>query len=147
MENMKQIENFRTALWKRLAFAAVYFIAIIATAVIALVIDTDSIEVSYSLGFGTGIATIMIFFLIKYIAALKNEEKLKKLMIEENDERTAYIDSKAGSKAINAVIMLLALAMLISNFFDKTVFFTLLAATLATALTKMVIGFYYSRKI
>ena len=147
MENMKQIENFRTALWKRLAFDIVYFIAIIATTVVAIIIQTDSIEVSYALGFGTGIGAVMIFFLIKYIGALRNDDKLKKLMIEENDERTAFIDSKAGSKAINAVIMLLALAMLIANFFDKTVFFTLLAATLGTALTKMVIGVYYSRKI
>ncbi|NLW11382.1 MAG: hypothetical protein GX028_05125 [Clostridiaceae bacterium] len=88
----------------------------------------------------------MLFFLGKYIAALRNEEKLKKLLIEENDERTAYIESKAGSKAINATIMLLALAMLVANFFDKTVFFTLMAATLATAMTKIVICCYYKRK-
>lgn len=94
-----------------------------------------------------GIEIIMVFFLVRYAISLRSEKELKKLYIEENDERTLMIMQKSGAAGMTLCIIGFAIATIAAGFFDKTVFFVLLGATLFTAMIKGFIKIYYHRKL
>ncbi|MCM3129583.1 hypothetical protein ACFQ3J_07630 [Paenibacillus provencensis] len=70
------------------------------------------------------------FFLAKYIKASRNEAELKKLYIEENDERNAVILQSASSLSMVMIFVGLGIASMIAGFFNAVIFYTLLAALL-----------------
>ena len=131
------MENYRKKLRNRIIIAGIYCALVLALTIAA----------SFNLGFGVGIGAVMVSFMMKYRSALKREDKLKKLYIEEHDERQKHVDAQVGRTGINVLIMSFALAMLISHYFSRTIFFMLLAATLFTVAVKAVLGFYYNRKV
>lgn len=100
----------------------------------------------FDIGISLGIEIVMVYFVTKDIIALNNPEKLKKLYIEENDERTKFISSKVGSSSSNAVILMLLLAGIVAGYFNFTVFVTLIAAALASSLITVGLKIYYEHK-
>ena len=77
-------------------------------------------EISYSYvpfdfrlitGLGILLAGIGVGFLIRYRAALKDEQSRRRLTAEERDERTAMIRTRAGNKAyiVSAVLVYIGL--------------------------------------
>ena len=94
-----------------------------------------------------GVILVLVFFLAKYLGSLRNEEALKKLYIEENDERSIMIMQKTGAFGITICIIGLAFATVIAGFFNEIVFFTLLGATVFTAFVKGGFKLYYHRKL
>lgn len=88
----------------------------------------------------------MVYNMGKISAALKDEEKLKKLYITENDERHQYISAKIGGIGINIVIGCLTLGAVISGYFHEVVFFTLIATMLFAVIVKLVLTLVYSKK-
>lgn len=141
------MENYRKKVRKRIIFAGVYCAIVLILTAAAQIMHLDDSVTSFNLGFGFGIGAVVIFFMIRYRGALKSEDKLKKLYIEENDERQKHINSQVGHTGMNISIMSLALAMLVSNYFNRRVFFTLLAATLFIVAVKAVLSFYYNKKV
>ena len=102
---------------------------------------------NFIMGALVGIQAIIIGMIIKYSVALRNEETLKKLYIKENDERLKYIRTKVGGSGLKVVLAGLLLAMMVSGYFSKTVFFTLFAVELFVALVMLSLKLYYSNKI
>lgn len=141
------MENYRQKVRNRIIYAGVYCAIVLIMTAAAKIMNLDDSATSFNLGFGFGIGAVMIFFMIKYRGALRSEDKLKKLYIEENDERQKHVDAQVGRTGINISIMSLVLAMLISNYFNRTIFFTLLAATLFIVAVKVVLSFYYNKKV
>jgi len=146
------MEKFRKTLKNRVIFGGIYSVAVIA-AVAVFFCRPDLFEgrapdfaLGYNVGFFAGLEAVMAFLLVKYIAALINEEKLKALYVRENDERYRYIQSKIGGAGINIVLAGLAAGVVISGFIDFTVFVTLLCALLFTALVKLSLKLYYTKK-
>ncbi len=78
---------------------------------------------------------------------MRDEKALKILQIEECDERTIMIMQKTGAAGFNICIMSLAFATVIAGFVNQTVFFSLLGATLFTALVKFFFIIYYHKKL
>jgi len=141
------MEKFKQKIKKRLIFSGVYCAVILIMIFITVFGELNSLATSFALGFGVGIGAVVVIFMWKYLEALKSAERLKALYIEENDERQKHIDAKIGGVGINMSIMSIAIAMLISNYFDKTVFFTLLAVTLFIVAVKLVLKLYYNKKV
>jgi len=141
------MENYRKKLRNRIIIAGIYCALVLALTIAAKIAGLDDSATSFNLGFGVGIGAVMVSFMMKYRSALKREDKLKKLYIEEHDERQKHVDAQVGRTGINVLIMSFALAMLISHYFSRTIFFMLLAATLFTVAVKAVLGFYYNRKV
>lgn len=141
------MEKYKQKTQRRLIFSGIYCAIIIIMIFVTVFGEHDSIATSFALGFGVGIGAVVIFYMWKYAEALKSEERLKTLYIEENDERQKHIDAKIGSVGINISIMIIAFAMLISNYFDRTVFYTLLAVTLFIVAVKFVLKLYYNKKV
>lgn len=88
---------------------------------------TDMIR-GFQVGIFIGLQTIMILYIVKYRKALNNQDELRKIYIEENDERTKLIKDKIGGVGFNFSLGMIATATIISGFFNQVVFVTLCAA-------------------
>lgn len=141
------MEIFKQKLRNRLIFGGIYCAIILIFIAVVWNTGLNDSATSFTLGFGVGIEAVMIFFMVKCVKALKSEDKLKKLYIEENDERQKHLNAMVGGSGINISILFLALAMLISNYFNQTVFFTLLAVMFFVVLLKLTLKIYYNKKV
>ncbi len=140
------MEKFKQQLRRRIFNVGIYCGIVIILNILAIFFNLESLAAAFASGVCWGLGAVMMFYVIKYRAALKNEEKLKELFIEENDERQKLIDAKIGRTGIVISAMFLLLAMVISNFFNQTVFYTLLAAVMFIVLVQLVLKFYYNKK-
>lgn len=149
------MEDFRKQVQKTLnIYRAVLIAAIIVLAVLNIIEITalfgEESSNDLSNGFGTGacasIITLMIISVCRYSAALKNDEKLKKLYILETDERERLIYEKTNSASFRTVIILLGFAAMVASFFSKTIFYTIVAIIMVIAFVQAAFKFYYRRK-
>ena len=108
--------------------------------------DTNDLSNGFGTGMCASIITLMIINVCRYSAALKNDEKLKKLYILQTDERERLIYEKSNSSSFRAVIILLGLAAMVASFFSKTIFYTVVAIIIAIAFIQAAFRFYYRRK-
>ncbi len=101
-------------------------------------------------GFRAGALTAMIGLAaalsIRYAMALKNSEKLKKLYIEETDERAQMMFQKSGSTGMTFLIGFMLASGCVAGFFNMTVFYTLIALALFTSFVRAAFKLYYMRK-
>lgn len=100
-------------------------------------------------GFQLGIFSAMVgatvVRILVYNAALRNETKLRKLHIEETDERNQMIALKAGGFASLVELIVSVLATLVAGFFSNTVFFTLLGVVLFIVFLRLITKLVYQR--
>ena len=97
-------------------------------------------------GASFGILALMVFGLIRNIRALKDEKKLKKLYVAENDERQILIYTNALRSAMQVWLILGLVAVIITGYFNATVSVTLLIAVLTTSILCMLFKLYYTKK-
>ncbi len=97
-------------------------------------------------GASFGLCATMVFFLIRNILALKNEKKLKKLYIKENDERTVQICTLARNTAMQMMLWIGIAATVIAGYFSITVSITILACTFVSSVLGLLLMAYYSKK-
>lgn len=145
------MEQYRVKLKKRLAGSAFYILAMLLL-VFGIHFAGNKFgapdnAIGFSSGLLLGLLAVMIFFVIKYWAALRNEAKLRALYIEEQDERCKYIETRVGGIGINIIIGGLTLGVAVAVYFDPLVFFTLLAALLFSLLVKGALKLYFRNKI
>ncbi|MBU5312172.1 hypothetical protein KQI38_09050 [Tissierella carlieri] len=105
-----------------------------------------SFIVSFHAGVLCGLELLLMLDIFKNVRATRDEKALKKLYIEENDERTIMIMQKTGAMGITICIIGLGVGTIISGFFNEIVFFSLLGATLFTALVKGFFKIYFHYK-
>lgn len=149
------MENFRNVLKKRVSFGIGFNVL----AVIFIVLTgaygnmtsnindnmTDMIH-GFQVGIFLGLQIVMLKYICKYRKALKTEDELKKLYIEENDERTKLIEDKIGGVGFNFILGVIATATVISGFFHQLVFITLLGVLFFIVLVKGILKIYYRNK-
>lgn len=146
------MEKYRKKIKKRIRVLAAGLI-LCAAAIIAGNIIGGMIEGNVSdfmRGFQTGLigglGCIFVFSIISSALALNSEKRLKKMFIEETDERKMLIYQKSGSIGMNVVMIGLAAASAVAGYFDITAFITLLCATFFTSLVRAGLKIYYSFK-
>jgi len=81
-----------------------------------------------------------------YAKALTSEAALKKLYIQENDERRKLIQDKIGGLGFNCMLGILAVSTTAAAFFNITVSVTLAVVLAVTAFMKSGLKIYYNRK-
>jgi hypothetical protein len=141
------MEDFKRKLRSRITYGIAYGLLVLLVMCIAWITEIEDHATSFALGFSCGILLVVIAYILKCRSALKSEDKLRALYIEETDERQKHIGERVGATGINISIAVFSLAMLISNYYSPIVFFTLLAVTLFIVLLKSMLILYYAKRI
>lgn len=97
-------------------------------------------------GASFGILGVMVFFLIRNIRALHNDKFLKKLYIQENDERQIQIWTAARASAMRAFMILGMVSGIIAGYFSIIVGITIIACTTLQAFIGLFFALYYNYK-
>ena len=145
MEQFKKKLKLRILLF---GFLVLFCIVIILINQFGTVISfTESLAFSFQRGFSASGALVLVFWMMKYRAALKDEAKLRLLYNEENDERMKAIRAKAGVPMVLILSMTLILAGMIISYWSATVFVVLICVALFQLLASLVVKLYYKNKI
>jgi len=104
----------------------------------------------FASGFRTGIFVVFVASMMNSIMraarALRSEDALRRLYIQESDERTNLIRDRVGRAGLDFITGGLATASFIAGMFNETVFYTLCGALAFAVLVKASLKFYYSRR-
>lgn len=99
------------------------------------------------IGMGCGGSIVALFIIMQQSKALKDENKLRQMYIEEHDERHRMILQKAGQPLVIYLSLVLVAAALIAGFFSITVTITLTAAAIFQLLASVILKFIYCKKM
>ena len=103
----------------------------------------DSLAFSFQCGFSAAGSIVLVFWLMKYRGALKDEAKLRLLYNEEKDERMSAIRAKAGIPMVLILSMALVLGGMIIGYFNETVIVVLIGVALFQLLVSLGVKLYY----
>ena len=109
--------------------------------------NTGDFSQGLVLGFFSGIMIVSVYFLARNYAALHDEEKLKQLYIELNDERNIAIGKETLKTASTICMAVTGAACLISGFINEIVSITLGAALLACSIITIAVQMYYKKNM
>ena len=107
----------------------------------------DSLSFSFQCGFSAAGSLALVSMLVRYRRALSNEQKLKVLYNQENDERMKTIRAKAGVPMVLILSIILVLVGNIIGYFNETVFFVLICVAIFQLFASAAVKFYYMKKI
>jgi hypothetical protein len=145
------MEQYRKKLKLRMLFMS---IAILFCVVILLInqigmIDTDieTIAISFQMGLATSGIIILAITMFKYRRALSDEEKLRLLYNQENDERMKAIRAKAGVPMVLLLSMALVLAGMVIGYWSETIFVVLICVALFQLTVCILVKMYYKIKM
>lgn len=150
------MESYRKTIRKRVIYLRVFMLITLVILVPigiwgygeAEAVGGDAADFAY--GAQSGLALGMLLGLIirsrKYAVALKNEQYLKKLHIEEKDERTRAINLQVGSVVYYISLYGIFTGAIIAGFLNEDVFITLIAVGLFMIALRGVVGIYYKQK-
>lgn len=97
-------------------------------------------------GASFGILALMLFFLVRNLQAMKDEKKLKKLYIKENDERSIQIWTAARASSLQVFLLVGLAACIVTGYFSMTVSLTILGCIFFQSLLGMAFKIHYSKK-
>lgn len=97
----------------------------------------NSFTKGFHQGIFFGLELVILGFLVQNIKGSRSDAALKKMQIEENDERFSLIIQKTASVTALVMFAALGVATVIAGFLNAAVFFSLLGALLF-----MVVLFY-----
>ncbi len=108
---------------------------------------TETIAISFQEGFAASGIIILALTLFRYRRALSDEEKLRLLYNQENDERMKAIRAKAGVPMVLILSMSLVLAGMVIGYWNETIFVVLIGVALFQLTMSMLVKLYYMRKM
>lgn len=100
-----------------------------------------------SIGIFVGMEFVAIYNLARTYAALHNEEKLKKMYINEIDERNIAIQKETSQKGLAISTIGTSMAAVAAGFFDENICISLTAVLIFGALVTLIVNAYYKRKM
>ena len=146
------MNKFKAKIRNRTIFLIILFVSMISIYLI-LFLNQDKLSspsndiINFHGGALSSFSILIILHIVRNLRAIRNENKLKKLYIGENDERSIMIMQKTGAFGINICIIGFTCATIIAGYFNKVVFSTLLGATLFVTIVKGLFKLYYRNKL
>ncbi|NLK42792.1 MAG: hypothetical protein GX300_00150 [Tissierellia bacterium] len=142
------MDNYRIKIRNRIILLLILFISMVSVYLVLFLNQDKLVKSSNDIvyfhgGVLTSFGILLILNVFKNLIAMKDEKKLKKLYIEEHDERSIMIMQKTGAIGINICIVGLGFATIIAGYFNKIAFLALLGATLFVSLVKGIFKIYY----
>lgn len=145
-------EKVQKRAWLAIVFCALWALAVGLLTYHVFAGDNDPGDAfgGFIAGVQTGIFLMLLVFFLAYawraFRALRSNEALKARYIAEQDERSAFIRDKIGGIGLNAIIVLLGMAVIISGFFNRTAFATLLVTLAVVVFIKAGLKAYFWQK-
>lgn len=124
----------RRMVWIRLALV----IFLVVELVVSRLVE-DNAATSYVWGMCVGGALMGLVVMARIRRSLKDEGKLRRLWIDEHDERMQAIRAKAGVPMVIYLSLGLSLTAAVVIFFNETVAITLILAALAQLAVSLVV--------
>ncbi|WP_143536148.1 hypothetical protein [Saccharibacillus sp. O23] len=106
----------------------------------------NSFTKGFHQGIFFGLELVILGFLVQNIRGSRSDAALKKMHIEENDERFSLIIQKTASMTALAMFAALGVATVIAGFLDAAVFFALLGALLFMVILFYVLWIYFAKR-
>ena len=107
------LEKFRKKIRnKTIIFSLVLFFAVVMLGV-SIIYSQKYTNMAFLRGFFAGMIFVLIFYIFRNIQALRNDEKLKKLYAQFNDERIKYISKKTSETTLVIIIIILSFMSII----------------------------------
>ena len=107
----------------------------------------NSLAFSFQCGFSAAGSLVLVYMIAKYRRALVDEQKLKTLFNQENDERMKAIRAKAGVPMTVILSMIFVLTGIVIGYFNETIFVVLICVALFQLFASAAVKLYYMRKI
>lgn len=143
------MEDFKKKLTRKYRMIGRYcsFSTLIYFGLTHLVKGADDFAVGLVSGMNIGIIIVAVFNLARIHKALHNEEKLKEMYIHETDERNISIGKETAKTSTLISLMVMALAVIVSGFFNPVISMTLGISIMANAVITIAVQSYYNRKM
>ncbi|MCR4646776.1 MAG: hypothetical protein K5695_15435 [Oscillospiraceae bacterium] len=109
--------------------------------------DVSDFAQGLTTGFWVAIEVLALVNTVRLLVTLRNEEEIKKLYIQEKDERNIAIQKETSQKSSVINVIVLGLAVLVAGFFDIKVSVTLFAVLSVSALITIAVNLYYRNKM
>lgn len=148
------MENFKSTLKRRLYLMASFNCLAVIFIILTFFTSSSASEKEhianiihgFQVGIFIGVQLIFLINIAKYKKSLKQESELRKLFVEENDERRKLIQDKIGGVGFNFSLVVIAIATVTSGFFNEVVFITLSSVLIFISFVKGFLKFYYRKK-
>ncbi len=146
------MENLKKELKKKLIFncimLAVFLVfwivlmAFEATGILKAVVFSETGMAGGAIGGGA----VCLIRILEIKQALKDEEKLKKLLIKTNDERLIMISKAEAHLTLILTLFLLFVGMIVFSYINRIVFYTLFCVFWVIFVLLILTDIYYRRK-
>ena len=93
-----------------------------------------------------GIAGMLFVYWLRSRKALKDEKALRKLYIQETDERAIQIWTYARAAAFQTFLILGMVSIVVAGYFSMTVSITILACVWCSSIIGLLFKIYYNKK-
>ena len=133
------LEAYRNKVQRRLVWMRVMALGFIVVefGVSRWVAEGNATNYVWGICMGGGFAALVILF--QQSKALKDDEKLRKMYIEEHDERKQAIRAKAGQPMVIYLALGMAMTAAVTFFFNETVAITLALAAVVQMLASLIV--------
>ena len=101
----------------------------------------------YIFGTSIGVFAVLLTCLIRNCRAIRDEQKMKKLYVEANDERTIQIQTLARNTAMQILLCIGLVATVITGYFDVKVSITIFVCIWISSSVSLLLTWYYSKKL
>ncbi len=98
-------------------------------------------------GLTLGIEIICVFWVFRIRKALKDDKILRRLYIDEHDERKKFIKLKSGSNLIGKIALGIFMISILASYFDMVVFYTLVITGIFLIILSLLLKLYWIKKI
>lgn len=133
------LEAYRKKVQRRLVIMRLLAVTFVVVELLVSRFVPDSNASSFIWGACMGGALVALVVLFQQSKALKNDEKLRKMYIEEHDERKQAIRARAGQPMVLYLSLGLIMTAAVVFFFSETVAATLSLAAVAQMLVCLVV--------
>ena len=98
-------------------------------------------------GLTLGIEIICVFLVFRIRKALKDDKILRRLYIDEHDERKKFIKLKSGSNLIGKIALGIFVISILASYFDMVVFYTLVITGIFLIILSLLLKLYWIKKV
>ena len=98
-------------------------------------------------GLTLGIEIICVFWVFKIRKALKDDKMLRRLYIDEHDERKNFIKLKSGSNLMGKIALGIFVISILASYFNMVVFYTLAITGIFLVLVSLLLKLYWRKMV